>query len=45
MTTQKKNLEIESVGVAGKCDSDQAVKKYFRLEVGNISGKRASTAT
>lgn len=32
VTTQKKNLEIESVGVAGKCSSDRAVKKYFRLQ-------------
>lgn len=32
MTAQKKNLEIESVGVAGKRYSDRAVKKYFRLE-------------
>ncbi|XP_042507332.1 5'-nucleotidase SurE-like [Macadamia integrifolia] len=29
--TQRKNVEIESVGVAGKPDS-QRVKKYFRLE-------------
>lgn len=32
MITQKKNVEIESVGVAGKNDSNR-VKKYFRLEV------------
>ncbi|RDX58279.1 surE, partial [Mucuna pruriens] len=32
LTTQKKNLEIvESIGAAGKPDSDR-VKKYFRLE-------------
>ncbi|KAF9613067.1 hypothetical protein IFM89_005515 [Coptis chinensis] len=30
LNTQKKNVEIESVGAAGK--SDQRVKKYFRLE-------------
>lgn len=29
--TQRKNVEIESVGVAGKGDSNR-VKKYFRLE-------------
>lgn len=33
LTTQKKNVEIESVGVAVKSDSNR-VKKYFRLEVG-----------
>ncbi|XP_044497747.1 5'-nucleotidase SurE-like isoform X2 [Mangifera indica] len=31
ITTQKKNVEIESVGVAGKPDTNQ-VKKFFRLE-------------
>ncbi|KAB1218409.1 5'-nucleotidase SurE [Morella rubra] len=31
LTTQKKNVEIESVGVAVKSDSNR-VKKYFRLE-------------
>uniref|UniRef100_A0A2N9HCT1 Uncharacterized protein n=1 Tax=Fagus sylvatica TaxID=28930 RepID=A0A2N9HCT1_FAGSY len=31
LTTQKKQVEIESVGVAGKSDSNR-VKKYFRLE-------------
>ncbi|KAG6727650.1 hypothetical protein I3842_02G136100 [Carya illinoinensis] len=31
MTTQKKNVEIESIGVAGKSDSNR-VKKHFRLE-------------
>ncbi|XP_043721637.1 5'-nucleotidase SurE-like [Telopea speciosissima] len=31
MGTQRKNVEIESVGAAGKSDS-QRVKKYFRLE-------------
>ncbi|KAJ4952548.1 hypothetical protein NE237_029380 [Protea cynaroides] len=30
-STQRKNVEIESVGVAGKTDSER-VKKYFRLE-------------
>nr|DAD44390.1 TPA_asm: hypothetical protein HUJ06_002620 [Nelumbo nucifera] len=33
LNTQRKNVEIESVGVAGKPDSQRAVKKYFRLEV------------
>ncbi len=32
MTTQKKNVEIESTGAAGKSDFER-VKKYFRLEV------------
>nr|DAD49014.1 TPA_asm: hypothetical protein HUJ06_018951 [Nelumbo nucifera] len=32
VNTQKKNVEIESVGVAGKPDSGRAVKKFFRLE-------------
>ncbi|KAH9607430.1 hypothetical protein KSS87_007520 [Heliosperma pusillum] len=32
VTNQKKNLEIESVGVAGKSNTDRGVKKYFRLE-------------
>lgn len=31
VTTQRKNVEIESVGVAGKPDNNR-VKKYFRLE-------------
>ncbi|KAJ9691995.1 hypothetical protein PVL29_011206 [Vitis rotundifolia] len=31
LTTQRKNVEIESVGVAGKTDFNR-VKKYFRLE-------------
>lgn len=30
LNTQRKNVEVESVGVAGK--TDQRVKKYFRLE-------------
>ncbi|KAG8643305.1 hypothetical protein MANES_11G024900v8 [Manihot esculenta] len=32
VTTQKKNVEIESIGAAGKSDANR-VKKYFRLEV------------
>lgn len=32
MTTQNQNVEIESVGVAGKPKSDRVVKKHFRLE-------------
>jgi hypothetical protein len=36
LTTQRKNmLEIESVGAAGKSDSNR-VKKYFRMEVKKI---------
>ncbi|KAI3977048.1 hypothetical protein MKX01_034027, partial [Papaver californicum] len=31
LTTQRKNVEVESVGVAGKTDT-QRVKRYFRLE-------------
>ncbi|KAJ8439443.1 hypothetical protein Cgig2_021557 [Carnegiea gigantea] len=29
----KKNVEIESVGVAGKSDSEQTIRKHYRLEV------------
>ncbi|XP_050270199.1 uncharacterized protein LOC126714205 [Quercus robur] len=32
LNSQRKNVEIESVGVAGKFSSQQTVKKYFRLE-------------
>ncbi|GMH16021.1 hypothetical protein Nepgr_017862 [Nepenthes gracilis] len=32
LTTQRKNVEIESIGAAGKPDSVHIVKKYFRLE-------------
>ncbi|XP_024017220.1 uncharacterized protein LOC21409921 [Morus notabilis] len=32
LNSQRKNVEIESVGVAGKPNSQQTVKKYFRLE-------------
>lgn len=32
LTGQKKNVEIESVGLAGKSNSKQIVKKHFRLE-------------
>lgn len=36
LTTQRKNMvEIESVGAAGKSDSNR-VKKYFRMEVKKI---------
>ncbi|ONK76535.1 uncharacterized protein A4U43_C03F29280 [Asparagus officinalis] len=33
-TTQKKNVEIESVAAAGKPETKEAVKKFFRLEFG-----------
>lgn len=33
VTTQKKNVEIESVAAGGKPETKGAVKKYFRLEV------------
>lgn len=32
LNSQRRNVEIESVGVAGKPNSQQTVKKYFRLE-------------
>lgn len=32
-------MEIESVGVAGKCNSQQTLKKYFRLEVQSSSSQ------
>ncbi|KAJ9183806.1 hypothetical protein P3X46_007613 [Hevea brasiliensis] len=32
LNSRRKNVEIESVGVAGKVNSPQTVKKYFRLE-------------
>ncbi|KAF2297574.1 hypothetical protein GH714_038734 [Hevea brasiliensis] len=32
LNSRRKNVEIESVGVAGKVTSPQTVKKYFRLE-------------
>ncbi|XP_059431919.1 uncharacterized protein LOC132165395 [Corylus avellana] len=32
LNSHRKNVEIESVGVAGKCNSQKTVKKYFRLE-------------
>lgn len=35
VTTQRKNVEIESTGGAGKSDFER-VKKYFRLEVNNF---------
>lgn len=33
LITQRKTVEIESIGVAGKTDSKRPVNKYFRLEV------------
>ncbi|KAL5572453.1 hypothetical protein UlMin_022050 [Ulmus minor] len=32
LNLHRKNVEIESVGAAGKANSQQTVKKYFRLE-------------
>ncbi|PON46807.1 Survival protein SurE-like phosphatase/nucleotidase [Parasponia andersonii] len=32
LNSHRKNVEVESVGVAGKPSSQQTVKKYFRLE-------------
>ncbi|XWS26676.1 hypothetical protein CRYUN_Cryun26dG0050900 [Craigia yunnanensis] len=32
LSSHRKNVEIESVGVAGKLNGQQTVKKYFRLE-------------
>lgn len=32
VSTHRKNVEIESVGVAAKSDYNRGVKKYFRLE-------------
>ncbi|XP_022732654.1 uncharacterized protein LOC111286743 [Durio zibethinus] len=33
LNSNRKNVEIESVGVAGKLNGQQTVKKYFRLEL------------
>ncbi|TXG61585.1 hypothetical protein EZV62_012948 [Acer yangbiense] len=33
LNSHRKNVEVESVGVAGKQNSHQTVKKYFRLEL------------
>ncbi|OMO91668.1 Survival protein SurE-like phosphatase/nucleotidase [Corchorus olitorius] len=33
LNLQRKNVEIESVGVSGKLNGQQTVKKYFRLEL------------
>ncbi|GAB4853777.1 hypothetical protein Ancab_017970 [Ancistrocladus abbreviatus] len=33
LNTKKQNVEIESVGVAGKPSSQQTVRKYYRLEL------------
>ena len=39
LTTQRKNVEIESVG-AVKSDNNK-VKKFFRMEVGKIPTKKS----
>ncbi|KAK7329010.1 hypothetical protein VNO77_23154 [Canavalia gladiata] len=33
LNSNRKNVEIESVGVAGKLSSQQTIKKYFRMEL------------
>ncbi|XP_027339221.1 uncharacterized protein LOC113852991 [Abrus precatorius] len=33
INSNRKNVEIESVGVSGKLNSQQTVKKYFRMEL------------
>jgi len=33
LNSNRKNTEIESIGVAGKFSSQQSIKKYFRMEV------------
>ncbi|KHG05983.1 5'-nucleotidase surE [Gossypium arboreum] len=33
LNSHRKNVEIESVGIAGKFNGQQTVKKYFRLEL------------
>ncbi|KAF3439621.1 hypothetical protein FNV43_RR17899 [Rhamnella rubrinervis] len=33
LNSHRKNVEIESIGIAGKLSSQQTVKKYFRLEI------------
>ncbi|XP_031275470.1 uncharacterized protein LOC116133945 [Pistacia vera] len=33
LNSHRKNVEIESIGVAGKFNTQQKVKKYFRLEL------------
>ncbi|KAJ4708671.1 5'-nucleotidase SurE-like [Melia azedarach] len=33
LNSHRKNVEIESIGVAGKFNAHQTVKKYFRLEL------------
>ncbi|KAI3927333.1 hypothetical protein MKX01_027564, partial [Papaver californicum] len=39
LTTQRKNVEVKSVGVAGKTDTHR-VKRYFRLEYFGSNYKR-----
>ncbi|KAG4387881.1 hypothetical protein GLYMA_09G064600v4 [Glycine max] len=33
LNSNRKNVEVESVGVAGKFSSQQTIKKYFRMEL------------
>jgi len=33
LNSNHRNMEIESIGVAGKLSSQQSIKKYFRMEV------------
>lgn len=33
LNSNRKNVEVESVGVAGKFSSQQTIKKYFRMEI------------
>ncbi|XP_047171030.1 5'-nucleotidase SurE-like [Vigna umbellata] len=33
LNSNRKNVEIESIGVAGKFSSQQSIKKYFRMEL------------
>ncbi|KAG6723311.1 hypothetical protein I3842_03G202400 [Carya illinoinensis] len=41
LNIHRKNVEIESVGVAGKFSSQETVKKYFRLELEDKDQKNA----
>ncbi|EEF48079.1 5'-nucleotidase SurE [Ricinus communis] len=41
LNSQRKNVEVESVGIAGKVNAPQTVKKYFRLEFSEKEQKSA----
>lgn len=44
LNSNRKNVEVESVGVAGKFSSQQTIKKYFRMEVPlTLLAKQTST--